>query len=1183
LSDNDSIITGYFRIDPESTSALGDELSRLQDFVAQVGSAQEAALTRLDPSKGAGSLQQLLTITGNLKQETDSYSLALGKMADAQGQATGRLMDKFSQTGNANQAVNAQLVFTEEKLGALEDKYGSLMAELQNVTTAGPVLNELNAMIAKSDELDKALVENADQIEKNAQELTQYAGSVQPLLDKLDALTSEYGNVDAALNQVTADWEKQKVAMARDEAATVARMRNQYQAGEAGGANFAPDAARSMDDMLAQMALLSEKDTAALNQLMASGERLEDALAKVGSTAQTAGQTTAEALKEPIAKTESLFMELEKAATGARDLAAAMESIKPPESVPEQGFVDRMANGEVDVAGRYRQAFGSKNWRTQAVVGRSDKNDLVDEMDWFGGEEGGPEPKRSMFGVGHALSVAGFTTNAPGLREAGAGVYMYQGLSQVATMMGTSMGAIAAAAVPAVAALALIGAEVNNLTEIVKKGAEAIKEGMSRLEEYYGMVTQSTPDLEKTRAQAEDKLKAEQQAMAPLKEKAAGSSRQFMQTMQGGVSIEAIAEYVGIRSLTDQLNETQKNADKAATALDNANNALNDSTRNASENARQMIVYANAQIEQAKRYEQDNQLSTQAARDKVAALQAEVAQQERAIDLIKQADASTNLSAEQKLADKEAIEKLDDARKNELHEITYLTDVSMSLIAAREAEAAAISATIKAIDDEIAERNRRADLEKNATVKQVQDLMFSNDTDLYSQTAARDKLQKKIDAESQAAFASGATSYTTPQAYVDELNKLNVAIDSDTEKAKYYHDVLMKLAEDHDAAAQAAKDHEQTLQDEAKAYETYQSKLKQIDDDYTQQRIKINQDFQDALIKATEDAGKAAEDAYRKKMDDQFKLSQQLGDDNAKAQRAASDKAQDILIKAQRDERDKLQEHLQRLQEIKDSDSLAEQKALLDRNYTQLLSISLSKTQAMQKEQEKYDAEREKRNQAANDQLGDLQRNLDREGRERAIAYQNKLRDEQQQYVREVTLAQQRYTEALQLAQTKTKQELDDLTAKYKQQQDLAEQNFKNEMYLARETAEERAQLLINEALLAQRLMNQLTGQMNAPAVGNSQAGYSGNVGSHSAVRTMAGGGFLNAGQSAIVQEPWSSGREAFNGVNFPNAMGLFTALQSGYVNPGGTSKPSQPLTFYINSTDVEGVRREVLDILEHQ
>jgi hypothetical protein len=317
----------------------------------------------------------------------------------------------------------------------------------------------------------------------------------------------------------------------------------------------------------------------------------------------------------------------------------------------------------------------------------------------------------------------------------------------------------------------------------------------------------------------------------------------------------------------------------------------------------------------------------------------------------------------------------------------------------------------------------------------------------------------------------------------------------------------------------------------------------------------------------------------QKLKDDQANQAQQLSDDNAKAQRSANDKVQDIQLKAARDEADALQQHLQKLQDIRDSDWLAQQKALLDRNYTALLSLSLSKTEAMKQEDAKYQQEREKRQDATENALADLRTQLSREDRERQIAYQNKLRDDQQQYVREIAQAQQRYTQELAMAQANNTAELTDLNNKYTQQRTMADANFVHEMDLAKLTAQERINLLIMEANTARNLISQIA------ALGQSVSGTGPSGWAFTGVSgAMAEGGHMNAGDIAVVQERGSTGMESFGGAPFPGGMGLFMALRSGEVNSGrsgGSSRGGDTHNWYIQSNDVEGVKREVMTILE--
>lgn len=201
----------------------------------------------------------------------------------------------------------------------------------------------------------------------------------------------------------------------------------------------------SEDASLYQVLLTGDTESMeeAVARLVAGGATIQEALAKINEEAQKATTSIekmaapadainsvkgfSDQINEAVERSKALGEQLAEATAEANGLNKALVAV--PGNLPEQGFIN--------------------NLPMQAVSGVRPYSEFMAQQAASGGggyAGGGPEfadqiptpasgGTGSLFGIGHALSVAGFTTGIPGLKEAGAVVYMEEGLKRALPLL----------------------------------------------------------------------------------------------------------------------------------------------------------------------------------------------------------------------------------------------------------------------------------------------------------------------------------------------------------------------------------------------------------------------------------------------------------------------------------------------------------------------------------------------------------------------------------------------------------------------------------------------------------------------------------------------------------------------------------------------------------------------------
>lgn len=420
--------------------------------------------------------------------------------------------------------------------------------------------------------------------------------------------------------------------------------------------------------------------------------------------------------------------------------------------------------------------------------------------------------------------------------------------------------------------------------------------------------------------------------------------------------------------------------------------------------------------------------------------------------------------------------------------------------------------------------------------------------------------------------------------------QLNDQLANDNKQVETLTKNILPLVEAREREAAALKKAEEAVkkqsdyitkqnQDIAQAYTKYEDDVKAIEDKALQKRADIEKQYADKQIEIARQAADAAKAALQKLEQARADLATNLGRDEEKSERAAAAKRMDIQISAQREEAKAYQDHQRELEQIRKDAQAREIGFLLDRNFLGLYQSRQQTSQNIDRANQRFVDDRQTRQQGTQQQLQDLQTSLARERQERLIAYQQQLADAQRAYQREIQQSQAKRIEELTIARQKRVEELNDLMATTRAEQNARRQKAIEEINMARLTSDARIKLLQAEQAAAIKAAYALTSGASGGSTAVASGGGSGaGRGPHQILRTSAYGNALNAGDWSTVNDRFSGQREQYGGIPLPGGLGLFFAMKPGNVTAGGGSGQN---TFYITSHDPQGVRREVLGVLE--
>lgn len=830
--------------------------------------------------------------------------------------------------------------------------------------------------------------------------------------------------------------------------------------------------------------------------------------------------------------------------------------------------------------------------------------DEADKLNKSGSGAGSSFNVEGLRRTGGALSQLGAEGVGGAISRAGDLAQVAKEFEQIGTagkgLTGVLSGVVGAIG-PVGLALGAIAVGVKVFSDGLAAADAEIKKSSDQISQYYQIIKDGTTEsikaqikkLEADKAINDVELKYRQDNLKAMQDQAHEAAQHYS-TLDEGIKaffkeLGVELEQAGVRAgpLTEKIKELQQKSSDTQIQIDLYNKALGDTAVAANDAKAAEDELAKARLQGIEKNIKDEQQQAQLMRsgsskqieDMIAARQDEIkAIEDNLPALEEQAKKSKEGAAELEKYQK----RLADLKKEQ----TDLTNNILPLVKAREGEKAWIDSITKGIDDRIKNEQKYADLVKNGSSKQVQDridaieqekqtLRESIDTfDELGKTnedarKQADEYRKQLDKLGDE--EGKLTSQVLPLIQAREAEAKAV------EKQKAQAGIVEKLEDDKAKIVEKAEDDRKAIiqkgeEERASIIDRAAKARADLEDKYGQRLVEIARN-------AADEAAKALTDLQQKQAD----LRTSLGRDEEKASRDAADKTLDIQIKAQRAERDALQEHVARLEEIRRSDYAATQKDLLDRNFLSIYQRRLSQNEQIEQENTKFGADRGKRQQAINDEVQDAQRQAQIARRERLIAFQQQQDDANLAYQRQLVAAKQAHDKELQLAQEAHVRELAE--NRKKAAEDLADLQRKTAKELQARQAAETKELAARQAGAVKELQLLEKTEAQRLEIIAKYAKKANDLIANALKATptkRAGGGYLEAGQASMVNEPESSGRESFNGVPLPGA-GLFIPSQAGYVNPngGGAGKSiSNTNTFYIQAHDTEGVKREVISVL---
>lgn len=349
--------------------------------------------------------------------------------------------------------------------------------------------------------------------------------------------------------------------------------------------------------------------------------------------------------------------------------------------------------------------------------------------------------------------------------------------------------------------------------------------------------------------------------------------------------------------------------------------------------------------------------------------------------------------------------------------------------------------------------------------------------------------------------------------------------------------------------------------------EKAQADLERIEQQTAQRRLELQQRFNDRLVDLAQKAADSAEDALRKLEQKRADLAGDLGTDLSDIERETAQDRLDIAIDHARDDAKAAREHADRIQEIERRSRVDSRKAAQDRDAIALQAAEDRLTDDLQSENARFETGKRERDIAYREELQDQQTQYAREREARFQKYERDLQEAQQQYEREqqqLAINQARQVRDLEIV---NQRETALLNQKNIEQQQLIRTAYTQELEIVSQGQAARLQLEAQHQtqLLALAARFQNTGSFNRSTP------YGGQL------PTLAGGGDLGAGQTALVNE---IRRESYTNrrgrtIQLPEGMGLFTPTQAGRVNTN-----SGGATLNVN---IEGATVKTIEVTSRQ
>lgn len=786
---------------------------------------------------------------------------------------------------------------------------------------------------------------------------------------------------------------------------------------------------------------------AALQELVNNGMSLKEAFDQVNASASKTSDlfnSLTSASGEGIQKSTESVRELTDQLTNASVQATALkEAMAAPVTLPEQSYINQLPYSKFQLP-----EAGAPP--PEAVPG-----------------EGGPPPEMqpvgSMFGVGHALSVAGFMTGMPGLKEAGAVVYLEEGLKRVMplfenlnttveatpgllaplvqgfTALGLPMAGLLAAAAPLAIAVAGVVVAIQNYNNVIAESKAALQGVLNTQDEYYKFIQTATTK------EAQDKVATTNQTIATQKQQQEelvskvirpyfeglgehfkdafgkpfeGTDEEYMKMLSGkhligydSTIMAAIDKYNALgQSIGDNtILVGRLNGDLLSNAF-----ATNDANKYIQDLTNTTIKKAQTDEDFQKQLNADTLLSVEGGKARLKTLQDDN-------DIIKQHMQTLKPFIETNKDAAQQYDVLDTTLKNNINEIDFLSNTAIP--AAQHVQD--LADATKALD------------------KETKDAIKAHDDYVKSVQTAQDQITNQ-------AINARAREYQNEQQYWA-------------------------------GSIQDAYQRDKIITDESrKETELTQDTANSIVDI----RTKLSQKESDAMT-----------DYNRKVMDDQTKY---------------LENKQGAELDTYRKERDNLQSHYDKLADIQNKEAVNQQDALLNRNFLQLAQQKDNRQKEIDAENLSYDRRQRDAQTHLQDQEYDLKVHLAEERTQQFVEYQRKLVDDRQQTQREIDQRQVDEQRKRQVLQQSEVQQLNDLSTAETYKLQLLRQGLSQELQMYELQNQQRLAILDRDYRAAQS--QALSTIQSSAAAAGTPLTPSGNIALAHKLGLMDSGGPFEAG-----------------------------------------------------------------------
>jgi hypothetical protein len=373
----------------------------------------------------------------------------------------------------------------------------------------------------------------------------------------------------------------------------------------------------------------------------------------------------------------------------------------------------------------------------------------------------------------------------------------------------------------------------------------------------------------------------------------------------------------------------------------------------------------------------------------------------------------------------------------------------------------------------------------------------------------------------------------------------------------------------------------------AAATKQYSEDIQAIEEDKNKALIDLNKRYADEQVSIAQDRAKAEEKALQDLIQDRNKMRLDFEREGQEAERDLSRDRRDALIEFQRGERDAAVDHAAKLQAIRNKAQEREKEALQKLDFAALFDLSEQTNTEMAAEETDYQAQRQERSQALQDELSDMQQAFADERQERQIKFQQDLMDRSAAYQLERQQIQKEYQERLAEAAQNFQLERQQIMTEAQEKLRLRHESARKELEFLAMTEAQRSQVMLAEqqkylaqaqAMFANLKIPQPQAaprtaaqqqQANQRSIQNTQTqrqilvqqekSGTTRVGIGGQISGRAKGGSVQANTPYVVNEGFRGQMERFISAAgaslLPGGAGLLMPFQSGKIDPntGGT------------------------------